>query len=383
MNIRDFLNSKTTLKLKELIHRFTYKKSYRNMAAALERYKNCKNKKPLYQIIREIFLCKKYWHCYPLHYYRYDLYKKEYQLSDKQLLNYIPEFFFYKVFLSYFDSDKYSILIEDKNITEQILRSFDIKQPNTLCKLIKGKIYTCELRLLNFQELMNDISKNQYEKIFVKPADGRGGHGFFIFHKNNDKKYKTKDEVEFNEKFLTDIGSKRDYIIQSGLKQDYELSLLYPDSVNTFRIATENIKGNVRIVCATLRIGKSGNEVDNSSQGGIALGIDINNGFCKDFATTTDSDRMFYKHPDTGFIFNNYKIKNWDEIKKFTIGCAAKLLQFTYLGWDIALTVDGPVVIEANLSFGLDHFQIRLGGLREAFHIESPDFYWNNRNVEH
>lgn len=35
MNIRDFLNSKTTLKLKELIHRFTYKKKLQEYGCSI------------------------------------------------------------------------------------------------------------------------------------------------------------------------------------------------------------------------------------------------------------------------------------------------------------------------------------------------------------
>jgi hypothetical protein len=55
------------------------------------------------------------------------------------------------------------------------------------------------------------------------------------------------------------------------------------------------------------------------------------------------------------------------------------LPQFTYLGWDIALTKEGPLAIETNLGFGLDLYQVSLGGLREAFGIENPKFYWKNR----
>ena len=60
----------------------------------------------------------------------------------------------------------------------------------------------------------------------------------------------------------------------------------------------------------------------------------------------------------------------------FTLKCAAKLPQFTYLGWDIALTEQGPIVIETNLEFGIDLYQIALGGLKEAFEISDPKKYW-------
>lgn len=377
MNVDSIKKSEFGLKFREYKHRITFKNNFKKMANAIERYKNCKDIKPLGQITNEMNLCKKYWGCYPLHYYRYDLYKRDKQLSNEELINYIPEFFFYKLYLPYYDSEKYSILLSDKNLTEQLFRSVGIRQPYTICKLINDKIYTNGLEIMGFKKVEQEIKESNYKKIFVKPVDGQGGYGIIIFHLNDHGKYTTKDGIEFNENFLSEIGKNKNYIIESGLSQDDEISKIYTNSINTFRIATENKDGEVRIVCSILRIGKEGNEVDNMCQDGIALGINHNNGSCKDYAITEEG-RVFYKHPDTNFIFKDYKVDKWDTIKNFTIECAGKLPQFTYLGWDIALTKEGPVAIEANLGFGLDLYQVSVGGLREYFKIENPNYYWKN-----
>jgi glutathione synthase/RimK-type ligase-like ATP-grasp enzyme len=50
----------------------------------------------------------------------------------------------------------------------------------------------------------------------------------------------------------------------------------------------------------------------------------------------------------------------------------------TYLGWDIALTPDGPVAIEINRSPAVDIIEKTSHGLREAFGIDDPDYYWKN-----
>jgi hypothetical protein len=57
---------------------------------------------------------------------------------------------------------------------------------------------------------------------------------------------------------------------------------------------------------------------------------------------------------------------------------ADKLPFFTHLGWDIALTREGPVAIEVNLGPGIEGLQIACGGLRKVFQIEDPDYYWKN-----
>ncbi|MBU3180283.1 sugar-transfer associated ATP-grasp domain-containing protein [Clostridium psychrophilum] len=380
MKIANFKNSYIGLKLRQVKHKLTYRYKYHRMKSAYKRYKDCKNKKSKRQIRAEISICKKYWGCYPLHYFRYDLYRKDKKLTKEELINYIPEFFFYNLFLSYYDKDKYSILLGDKNIAELLFKSVNIDQPDTICKLINGKIYTSNLEKTSFYKISLVLKEKLYKKIFIKPVDGEGGYGIMIFHLSFDNKY-TNNNVELTETLLNNICKKNDYIIQSGVIQDGSVLKIYPSSVNTFRIATENIKGKVRIVCAALRIGRDGKEVDNASQNGIALGIDCTTGIYRDYASTEEGE-IFYKHPDSKFIFKNHKINEWNSIKNFTIKCASKLPQFTYLGWDIALTEDGPIAIETNLGFAIDLFQITLGGLRENFQINDPNKYWKNRRLD-
>ncbi|OEU82144.1 MAG: hypothetical protein BA873_01975 [Desulfobulbaceae bacterium C00003063] len=370
--------TESTLRSVEMAYRFTYPRKSMRMAQAIKRFKECDIKKPRSRIKQEMSLCKKFWGCYPLHYYRYDLYKKEKELSETEILNYIPEFFFYYLFLPYYDSTKYTILLTDKNITEQLFRSLVIRQAHTICKLINGRLYTNKLVETNFSRIEKELEEKNYQKIFVKPLDGQGGYGIYIFHNKDNGKYITKYKDVLTEDFLRKIAVKKDYIVQPGLIQDPEISRIYPHSVNTFRIATENKNGDVRILCATLRLGRGGNEVDNSAQDGIITKVDVETGRIGNLATSEQCE-YFEKHPDTRFVFKKNRISNWNKVKQFAICSAKKMPQFTYLGWDIALTQEGPLAVETNLKFGLDHYQVALGGLREIFQISDPKFYWKNR----
>ena len=373
-----FKDSYIGLKLRQIKYILTYKYKSNRMKSAIRRYKECKDRKPKMQIRAEIKICRKFWGCYPFHYFRYNLYKKDKILTKQELINYIPEYFFYNLFLSHFDGDKYSILLSDKNIEEQLFRGVNISQPYTICKLINGKIYSSTLQEMNFCDISLEFKEKLYKKIFIKPVDGQGGSGIMIFHLSEDFKYINNNNVELTETFLLDIGKQNDYIIQKGVIQDESIKKIYPNAVNTFRISTENIKGKVRIICGVLRIGRQGNEVDNASQNGIVLGIDCNTGNCKDYAGTEEGE-IFYKHPDSNFVFKNHKINDWDSIVNFAIQSASKLPQFTYLGWDIALTKEGPIAIETNIGFGIDLYQIVLGGLKEEFEINNLNKYWKNK----
>lgn len=344
---------------------------------AMERFRYCDNKKTTSQMNQEIEACRKYWKCYPHHYFTHDLYREEKELTKKDLIGYIPSFFWYYLYLPHYRSLKYSLITGNKIITEQFFRSLEISQPETLCRVLGGKLYSPAMKISAFDQVHRELTLHNYEKLFMKPADGSGGRGIVIFHRTDDGRYVTRGNTFFNKEFFDGLPEKPDYIIQAGIVQDPEISRVYPESVNTCRIITENKNGTARLVCAMLRVGRGHVEVDNNSSGGISTNININNGKSGDFATSYSGEK-FSIHPDTQFEFRNFTIPRWDEIRNFALESAGKLPFFTHLGWDIALTAEGPVAVETNCNPAIDGMEMASGGLREAFGIDNPNYYWKN-----
>jgi hypothetical protein len=380
--IKQVKNSEFSWKLREKLYpkyystRFTYPEL--PLKNAMKRYQACLNPKKKSQIKKEIHLYKKFWNCYPYDYFLSDLYRADNQITEHDLINYIPGFFWYYLYLPHHTSYINGPIIDNKIITDQMFKSLQISQPETYCKIINQKLYSDRMEQLPFDQVIHSINKNDPGKLFVKPAEGSGGKGFYIFNKTGEGSYITRENVIFNKNFLIEIGKRADFIVQVGVTQDPELSYIYPDSVNTCRIITENKDGDARVVCAMMRIGRNHLEVDNVSSGGLCIKIDIRNGKVGDYAISYENEK-FVEQPDTHFIFKNFKISRWDEIQKFVIKSAEKLPYFGHLGWDIALTKDGPLAIEANLGMGIEAQQMADGGLREAFGIDNPDYYWKNR----
>jgi len=373
--IKNWIPKYYRLKINEFRHRNKFRKTYENQKIAERDFKTCDNKKSSKQIREELKLIKDYWKCYPLHYFRYYLYKKDNQLSKEELINYIPEFYFYNVYLPYYDTKKYDILQKDKNVMDSFFRSLNIPTANTLFKIISGQIYDINHNKITFKvfdEIMDTVNS---DKIFVKPALGQGGFGINVFHRINEK-FK-KDDIVFNYDYLKKISHEDDWIIQEGIDQHEELNKINPSSVNTFRIITKNEEGNVKILVATLRIGINQKEVDNSAQGAISCKINLQNGAFNNFATSEHPYKKYIKHPNTNIIFNNYFTVHYTEIKNFVVNSARKLPYFKIISWDIALSKNNILAIEFNLSFGIDHLQYCCNGVRKQFEIEDPNFYWN------
>ncbi|MFA5118702.1 MAG: sugar-transfer associated ATP-grasp domain-containing protein [Candidatus Omnitrophota bacterium] len=346
--------------------------------AAFCRYKECSEKKPLSQIKKEMSLCKKYWGCHPTHYLLYDLYRADQKLSEGQLINYIPHYFFLVLFWEYHNSAKKDVLVNDKLIEEQYFRSLGIAQPVTLCKLINRRLYTNELKPTSFAAVNQAVAEGKFRKIFIKPRQEHCARGIYILNKTACGRYVSKNNESWGESLLQKIAANNDYIIQPGLDQVEAFSKIYPHSVNTLRIVTENKGGDVRIVCALLRMGRGGEQVDNAGQGGIFVRVDLETGAVAEQARSLTCG-YFRAHPDTGFIFTGFTVAEWRKIKEFVLAAAEKTVDFPYLGWDVAVTKDAIVALEALTAFSIELCQIACGGMRELLGIEDIRPYWKNR----
>jgi len=338
---------------------------------ALERFNRCPDKKSRARIRREAGVCKKYWRCHPHQYFIQDLYRRDRELSDDELCSYIPPFFWYKLFLPYHTPRTYAFIGENKIVIEQFFRSLAIPRPVTLGIVLGGFLYSGGMETLQFDELQ----KTSAEKIFVKPVDGWGGRGIHIFHKGSNGGYFSTDGTGFRD-FITGLTSeKRDAIIQEGIPQDPGIAGIHPESVNTCRIITENTDGAVRAVCAVWRMGRGPSEIDNVSSGGMCTHVDIVTGKTGAFAVSTTRE-TFLEHPDSHIPFETCSVPQWQAIRNFAIQSAGKLPFLTYIGWDIALTPDGPVALEINRLPSVDIMELTSSGLRDAFRINDPGFYW-------
>ncbi len=155
--------------------------------------------------------------------------------------------------------------------------------------------------------------------------------------------------------YYEDLLENRDFV-EELIVQDPTWASLSPGSVNTLRIMTFCIDGNARILFACARVGSGSSIVDNFHQGGMGLLVDMErgclsgNGFTKKLEESEVSV--------TGVRFDGFPIPYWDEVKAMIIEGAIATPEVYFIGWDIAIGVDGPLVVEANCGSGWDITQV-------------------------
>ena len=187
----------------------------------------------------------------------------------------------------------------------------------------------------------------------MKAPEGSHGEGIFVV-KNID--YKDDDAIltRFDGKSiaLSEILKKEPLIFESLVHQTKQLANFNESSVNTVRFMTVlHPDGQAEILATFMKIGRAGKCVDNAGSGGnVDLCIDVETGVTK-YAIQYDgwrNIRDIEKHPDNGSQLNGVVIDNWDNIKREVLKFQQAFPYCRAAGWDVAITDDGPVVLEVN-----------------------------------
>ncbi len=100
-----------------------------------------------------------------------------------------------------------------------------------------------------------------------------------------------------------------------------------------------------------MKIGRAGRCVDNAGGGGnVDVCVDVATGEIR-YAIQFDGWHHVQDidcHPDSGSPLNGVVIDNWESIKAEVIRFQQAFPYCKVAGWDIAITDEGPVVIEVN-----------------------------------
>lgn len=131
------------------------------------------------------------------------------------------------------------------------------------------------------------------------------------------------------------------------ISQSDRMAQFNKSSVNTVRFATLLIDDTLIPLFSFLKIGRSGSFVDNGAQGGIVVNVDTETGLL-----TTDGrselGESFVCVPDTSIQIKGQNLPDWEQLIDLVNKAARRCKTVPYVGWDVAHTDDGWVIVEAN-----------------------------------
>ncbi len=180
------------------------------------------------------------------------------------------------------------------------------------------------------------------DAVMVKPINGLGGHGV---HKQK------VDQIQDREAFHRQL-VEQGLFLEELIVQHPEMNQLCPTSVNTIRVMTSNVAGKATLLYAGLRVG-AGGDVDNFHAGGMGVHVDLDTGVLQGKAVNKDCQE-FDCHPITGVKFDGRQLPMWDQVKSMCMEASFVNPNIHVVGWDVAITPDGPTFVEGNRRPGFD-----------------------------
>lgn len=193
--------------------------------------------------------------------------------------------------------------------------------------------------LQNNPILGKQILSNNSGKVVLKSSSGQCGQGVEVKY-CKDLTLKTLEDnlKEMNNDLV------EEYIIQHD-----RLMQLSPSGLNTIRVITQLRKdNNVEILAARLRISVN-STVDNLAAGNLAAPIHIETGEVNGpgvYSDITKEDAI--SHPVTGVPIKGFQIPFWPETLEMVTKAAQISIGNRSIGWDVAITNNGPELIEGN-----------------------------------
>lgn len=156
--------------------------------------------------------------------------------------------------------------------------------------------------------------------------------------------------------------SKKPMIVQPWLRNHPEIASLADRSLLVFRVITCLDQTGAPVVAVAMLRLLAKLEPDWHKQlpdGEYASPIDIDTGELGKF--TGDSPKTaalrYDRHPITAERINGRRLECWQEVKDFALKVHRAIPYRTVVGWDIALTPDGPVALEGNSNFDVMFLQ--------------------------
>ncbi len=190
--------------------------------------------------------------------------------------------------------------------------------------------------------------------IIVKPVDATGGTGIEKFIYTNEKQAK---------KLYNNLVKNNQLLVEECIKQHPAMNSLYDNSVNTLRIFTFIKNNKPYFLQAILKIGNGG-VVDNFSSGGMYTYVDENGTV---FVEAIDrDDNIYYNHPISNTQIVGFKVPMFKEAVDLVKECAKVVPQISYVGWDVAISKDGPVIVEGNCFPGVYQVKPSLSNKKEG-----------------
>ncbi len=218
--------------------------------------------------------------------------------------------------------------------------------------------------LRNADDLRTFLVDERRENVFFKVDKGSRGRGALLLGSRTGPATWVSlpsgrsigfDEVAAHLEDNARLSDDALWIVQDRVLAHPRLAAVIEGVTPTLRIMTLNHgDGRVELNGALVRFGDGTAPADNSGSGGVVFVVDEASGKLGRGVYTVNHRSVFTEaHPGSGVVVTGMDLPFWREAAELAIASARKLPQFSYLGWDIVITTNGPLALETNSDSGV------------------------------
>lgn len=282
-----------------------------------------------------------------------------------------------RYYLDFLNPIKYYSIARNKYFAHKALENTGVRKTELYCYYQpEARYFASEECAGSLQDVLSILKAKSVQSCVIKTTESSHGDNVRVI---NSIVYRDQDALlscfDGSVVTLSSLLGEDALIFEGIVRQTDQFASFNESSVNTLRFMTTLWPdGDARVIAVFIKIGRNGRCVDNAGGGGnVDACVDIETGEIR-FAVQFEGFRKIKEidvHPDSGQVLNGVYIENWqairEEVKRFQQSfpfCKAA-------GWDIAITNQGPVVIEVN------EFWDRLGQVfvRKGWRKEIRDCY--------
>jgi len=248
------------------------------------------------------------------------------------------------------------ILIKDKFYCSAILRAGGIGTIDTLFLFTNGNCHP-----ITGTGTLSDLPEGDY---FLKNTVMESGYGITGF------------AVKDGEILLGDgrpglpatqaITQKGRWIVQKKISSHPSIQAVNGSALNTTRIYTIVTVNGIDYMGGYQAFATGSSETDSWQHGSVYVSIDPINNRLGRYGITSQSDPhdgVIFQHPDSKIVFEGYEIPFIADSVALCLKAHSFFDRAFVIGWDIAITAHGPMVVEANENPGINVLQCLEGGI--------------------
>lgn len=262
-------------------------------------------------------------------------------------VDYFPEFLFSTKLEPKLNPKKYCDVFANKALLYSMFNGIEgIRCPKAYVINSFGRFSDGEQNIISAEEAQKAV-ENAGTVLIKATLDSSGGKSIIVCDFKNGKDTKTGKTVS---EIFASYG--QNFVVQEKIKPSKELSAIYPDALNTFRIITYIADDHIGCCPVAMRMGVGGMQVDNITSGGLCVGVN-KDGTLKKYASNTrygdEFNKLFERHPDTNTAFAKVTIPQVPDMIEIAKKMHRRTPQVGMISWDLSVGSDDEIIlIEAN-----------------------------------